>query len=470
MLLSVGKSITNFLNLLKNKTEAFFYGKLYPVILALTSFLFWVANLQYISLSILVAFGSFILIVYDDMLPTIPLLFTIPMSFRDTTVFNSQLTPYLYLIPAAIAFIIHFMRFQRKPKFDALCIGFLAIIVAMLLGGSFSDYTEDYKYGFSYLLLSGIAMLAVHFVYSNRITTGKRYNVGKYTCFAILVAANLACLQLVYAKHFNPSEFIFPGFCWANTNHIGYLILIAVPACCYLLLDAKNIYLYVLNLIFFYVSVFITESDGSIFILILSTPLLLYYTLNKAPKKNYQSLKLTYLIIIPLVILTLSCLVLFNLETITNFFHKAANDNGRTDLYSMLFDLFKESPLFGVGIGHTIVFLPDWYNGYCHSTFFFAIATTGIFGLLAYGIFYTLRFRLLSKNNTTLGVFITLSFVMFALYSLIDNGEFNVVLIYITALITCVGVHNNKKGNGDEPLPITKQFSFYPLRSNVDFV
>ena len=160
------------------------------------------------------------------------------------------------------------------------------------------------------------------------------------------------------------------------------------------------------------------------------------------------------------------------MQIIIDFFNKATMDNARSDLYIYLFEKFKINPLFGAGVGHIFseipIHVPMSAIGYCHSTLFFAISSTGIFGLLAFVLFYILRFRILSKNNTTLGLFATLSFVMFALYSLIDNGEFNVVLIYMTTLITCTGILN-KKGN-DYTLPLIKKFGFYSLRSNIDFV
>jgi len=475
MLLSAGKSITNFLSKIHSKAEAFFYGKIYPVILSLFAFLFWVADLQYVGLLILVVFGSFILIVFDDMLPTVPVLFLVPMAFRNTAVFNDDIAPYLYFIPAAIALVIHFIRFQRKPKFDLLCVGFVAIILAMLLGGVFSEHLDNYVHGFGFLFLSGVAMLAVHFVYTNRIHAPNKFDVGKYVSFALLIAVNLSCLQMIYGKIYvslyDPTmqSFPFPGFCWANTNHIGNLILIAAPICCYLLLDAKNIFPYVINFIFFYVCVFLSKSDGSIYTLLLASPLMLYYTLINIHKKNYKALKLTYMTVIPAVILALTYLCLFDLEILTAFYGKATQDNYRAELYLYLWELFKENPIFGASCGHLFIEQQTLHNGYAHSTFFFAIGTTGLFGLLAFTLYYLLRMRLLAKNNTVLGSFALLAFVMFALYSLIDNGEFNVVLIYMTALITCVGLYN-EKGNDFKPLPLKLRFHFYKLTSNVNLI
>ena len=58
----------------KNNTQDFFYGKIYPVFLALITFLFWVCDLQLIGFSVLVLIGCFLLIFFDDFTPIIPIL------------------------------------------------------------------------------------------------------------------------------------------------------------------------------------------------------------------------------------------------------------------------------------------------------------------------------------------------------------------------------------------------------------
>ena len=68
-------------------------------------------------------------------------------------------------------------------------------------------------------------------------------------------------------------------------------------------------------------------------------------------------------------------------------------------------------------------------------------------------IFLTARMKYLLKNDSVLGYFALYSFIMFALYGLIENNEFNIVLMFMTTLITIVGLIN-KKGSDDKPLPL----------------
>ncbi|MBR3863960.1 MAG: hypothetical protein IKJ19_02445, partial [Clostridia bacterium] len=95
------------INSAKIKTENFYYGRIYPVFLALAVFLFWILNLQMVGFALVTIIGSFALIAYNDLLPTIPARLTIPMTIRKSTVFDTSIMPYIILIPAVIAFIVH---------------------------------------------------------------------------------------------------------------------------------------------------------------------------------------------------------------------------------------------------------------------------------------------------------------------------------------------------------------------------
>ena len=458
------------INSAKIKTENFYYGRIYPVFLALAVFLFWILNLQMVGFALVTIIGSFALIAYNDLLPTIPALLTIPMTIRKSTVFDTSIMPYIILIPAVIAFIVHNFRYKWvKPKFDALFFGLIGVTVALLAGGIGAGYAEHYKYGISFVMIAGVAMLAVHFFYTNRIKLNDKCNQKKYLAFSVTCVGNLACVQLIYAlisvKLYGNAEFIFPTFCWANTNSIGYIILIATPMCAYLALDAKWVTPYAINVLFYYACAFLTESDGATFILIALAPVLLYVVIKNATKKNYQTLKLIYMTVIPLIFILVASLFLFNFETIKAFLFNVSNDNGRSHLYQIAWELFIKAPIFGAGVGHGYQVL-NFVN--FHSTIYSALAYAGVIGLLAYVVLYLLRIRLIHKNHTVLGIFSMLSFVAFGLYSLIDTGEFFIVLLYITVIITVTGV-TNRKGN-DDPLPLTKKFTEHELSSNVDFV
>ena len=93
------------------------------------------------------------------------------------------------------------------------------------------------------------------------------------------------------------------------------------------------------------------------------------------------------------------------------------------------------------------------YYGYFHSTIYHILACCGVVGILTYVAYYITRIKYLLKNNTVFGQAAFYAFFMFGLYGLIDNGEFNIVLLFMTTLITVVGLIN-KNGSDDRPLPL----------------
>jgi O-antigen ligase len=148
-------------------------------------------------------------------------------------------------------------------------------------------------------------------------------------------------------------------------------------------------------------------------------------------------------------------ILLFNTEIFIAFIKKSTDPNGRIPAYEHAIKIFLEYPIFGVGVGHGMIAVNSCGNfyGLFHSTLFHTLATTGIVGLIAFAVYYVERLKLITKNRTTLGFYALVSFIAFALYGIVDNSEFNIVLVYMTAIIAITGLENKK--NDDQPLPLT---------------
>ena len=443
---------------LKSKSEGFIYGNLFPVILCLFALAFFIADLSMIGFGGLILIGCFILIIYDDMTPTIPILFIIPMTMRDTSILWYEIYPYFIILPAGIALIINFIRFPFKsPKFDKLCWCFVAIILTSITGGLFTSTFADFYKGIGFLLLSGVLPLVMHFVYDNKTKTPSKINLANYLCYSFVLSTCLACIQLVYALIYNefiPSTFPLPGgFCWANSNHIANLIIIAIPLLCYLMLRLKNIIPALITLVFLYVCLFFTKSEACFFIALGFTPLIMYNLIKHSPKNNLKLIFSFISICIFAFILVVTFYALFKREDLIKFLNNATSDSGRQKIYLFGLELFIKNPIFGSGIGYAINNELAFYSGYFHSTIVQVLATTGIIGFIPYVFLYIHRIKKINKNRTILGSYALISFIMYSMYAIIDNGDFNVVLIYITLIITIIDIAN-EKGN-DFSLPLT---------------
>ena len=304
-------------------------------------------------------------------------------------------------------------------------------------------------------------------MFSNRTEPNKKTDLGRYFCFAFIVAVNLSCLQLLYGKTlvslYGASAFPFnKDGSWANTNHIGSLIIMAIPLCCYLILEAKSIFFYILEFLFLCVCVHLSKSDGSRAIALCFLPILFFVIYRKISNKNFRAFQLFAKIFIPSVILVIAYLLLFQTDSFISFWIKSSSDSGRIPIYEKALEVFFQFPIFGVGMGHGFVLtgIETHYNGYFHSSFFHAIATMGVMGIIVYTFYYVQRIKMLAKNNTTLGLFAMVSFLMFALYAMIDNGEINIVIIYMTAIVAVVGVYNKKYHEPPLPLSLNRKAIF----------
>lgn len=454
----------------REKTKNFFYGYFYPVYMALAVLLFWVMDLQLLGFITTLLVACYILLVFDDFTPIVPVLFILPMSFRNSVELFSSVQSAIPCVICfaffALALIAHFIIYPvkklRVDKFFFTCIG---LFIVLFLGGLGTTFLTNFSSGLANLFIAGLVPAVIHFLLINNVRTNNKINLRKYFCFCFLTAINLACLQLLYAtahvKIHGYVEFSFPGFCWANVNHIANLIIIAVPVCCYLMTDAKKLRYGIMELLFLYASIVFTASEGSIAVLLGFTPVIMLFLIKNVNKQNYKPLKFFYAILITGVILIIGYLVVFKFDFITELLAKASVDNGRSIAYNSAIDRFMENPVFGVGYGHGSYILSlydnNFFRGYYHSTFFHVLACAGSVGILAYVFYYVARLRLITSHQTVFGKFILLSFVIFAVYGIIENSEVNIILIYMTTMISLCGI-TNKSGNDDLPLPLTLRF------------
>lgn len=467
------KKLWQGLTLARKNTQTFFYGNLYPVIFSLSTFLFWALDLQMVGFTINILAICFILLTYDDALLTIPIVFLTGMSFRNSYVVGQTALPIIIFGLALLAIIFNVIKYPiKKVKTDSVLFALILLTLSLLIGGLFSPFLSEFSEGLHIFFTAGVGMLGVHFFYSNKVKVNGKTPVKHYFCHSFLCAVNVACGQALFAYVHtllfggaevdgpNSHLFYYPGgFCWANSNHIASLILLAIPICLYILTHTDNFKFYLFQLVFLYVTMLITFSDGATAILAVFTPTLFYFTFLNMNKRNYKAFKIFVIAVAVIVTLVLSFIAVFYNTQLIQYLIKRSSDNGRIPVYIRAIELFKNYPLFGVGLGHASVSvnLIGNYRGFFHSTFFHIIASCGIVGICAYAYLYYARIKHLVKNGGTLGLFALIGFLMFAIYAIVENSELNIVVLYITIMITVVGLPI-KKAELDT-LPLHNQFN-----------
>ena len=464
-MITARQGINNLINFAREKTEQFVYSYFFPTIVALIVLLFWVANLQMVGFAIVTLIACLVLIVYDDFLPLVSFVFIIPMCFINTReLFSTSLVPTIIIFAFLLCSIVfHFIKYPTKITLDKYFYMLICVAIVFVIGGLYTLKFDNYFAVIDLFAISAVMPIAIHVFFYNKTKLNDKIDYRKYFCFCVICAVTLASLQLCYAHLYvkiNGHWFFgkFPGgFSWANTNHIASIILIAVPLCCYMMTSSKYIIAWFVELLFLYVTVYLSGSDGTFATLLIFSPFLMYVLYQNTYRYNRKILINFYCFMISCVVLVLAYLCLFKSEIFLDYILVSSSGNGRKPLYTLALENFLSQPIFGLGFGQGRYDLDNKlsivHNGFYHSTLFHLLSCAGIIGVIVYIIYYVVRIKYLTKGDTILGKYALFAFFMFACYGMVDNTEFNIVLMFMTTIITVVGLMN-KKGSDDKPLPL----------------
>lgn len=408
---------------------------------------------------------SAILIFCDDITTSLPIIMLLPFAIEPTKGFSTDLITYympaiIGFIPLAIAIIYHIIKYSRARK-GAFSKPLFIISIAMLLGGVTLQNTEVALANVGWAILLGLFIFLVYYFFIGYCKPAKNLDFPKYICKTALVLAMIVCVQLItlFLRSEDAlgdilSKTIYLG--WGVSNSIGCLFLITIPLTFYLTLRSKYSFVFVILAIIQFVMLVLTGSRGALLVGCIVTPLITIYTFIKC--KN----KLLYGVAILIVITIVTAIILTNYEEfnkiLSTILDKGLGSTGRTDLYKLAIEHFKNYPIFGVGtmyLGNLQGKMLTWY----HSTFFQIIASFGIFGLICFGYKYFVQIKILFKKRL-FNFFLIAAFIGYEGYSMIDVMTFSPVpFMMLTVLLIVVCEIANKRENYEK---IT-DFSFYNI-------
>ncbi|MBQ9103886.1 MAG: O-antigen ligase family protein [Clostridia bacterium] len=455
-------SFTDFLLQLKN----FLYTKSYIAVIALICAFSYVSGLNLGCLFFLVIIGSVIIACSKDMSPVAPILFFIAFAVSNRDIFSNPLV-FLIFAPAIVALIVRFIRFPiKKFSLGALTIPLILMLSAFILGGV---RTENYSWFFEnrpsgafgeYIAIVvglGVGMLFEYLMLRHGFSgedTPKHYNPKEYIAYILVLAGILVGIELLFEKYIVNDGALYMG--WGNTNLVGCVLLLSIPACWYMLVKSKNIYKVIANsilLALLYGFTLMTGSDGCFGVVLVFSAAIAVFTYFKIKKKYRTAYANAILTVALAIVLTALLLLIFNPERFNELINKLFSDTGRSLLYELAFEEFKIDKLFGVGLFHPFIAEPLGQLNY-HSSFIHILATTGIYGLICFVIYTVARIMVVAKKNTTFNFYMLISFISYEAYASIDTGEFVMVMILVVGLIAFVE-HINKLPT-KEKLPLAK--------------
>ncbi len=422
--------------LLKKNVSNFLYTNCYIAAVALLALLFWVSGWVYAGVIIFAVIACYIFLSQRDITPVLPLVLSILFMPKDMTAFNS-FGIFITFIPVAICLIAHFIIYPvKKFKFGKMFFPHLAVFLAFVLGGMFTDEISNYALGIVQILCVGLGTFFAYVVLNLYICPDDKRDFKSYFFSILLFVSLIPCIEGWYIKFIMNSTLGFHTFGWGNTGFIGYTILIAVPICYYFMVKYKHVLPYFLILGFEVASAILFKHDGAIGIICIMLPFITLFTYKHIrTEKRFAYCGLFYIGGLALVA-GLSVYLLKEGDIFYTFFRHFINDTGRTPIYIEAIAKFLKFPIFGRGAYYPILYPATGDQVIYHSVFFHPLATMGIVGVLAYGYLIVSRFRILTKRANLFGYYAFLSALLFQIYASIDCGEFLIVVYFITILVT----------------------------------
>lgn len=208
----------------------------------------------------------------------------------------------------------------------------------------------------------------------------------------------------------------------SNPNSVG--IIMAIGVCCVLFkLNIKKIFKSIFLFCIIFLLLYATILTGSRKSFLSIVFILIFWIVFVAFRKIERTkLKALFLLIL-LLIAGYSILYKFFQESILiqrldELFTRG--DVTRTGMYKEAIELFKQSPIVGVGFNNYRVL--SVYGTYSHSTYAEALACTGLIGVILYFIPYIIlliKYSILFFNKTLNGELISQSRVMLGLFCIL---------------------------------------------------
>lgn len=432
-----------FLLSVGEKLKPFFYGKHYLVIVALFTAFIYYANLPLLGLTVFSLLATCHLLFYRDLSTFMPLPIFAVLLLSDFTVFNT-IAPFLVLLIPFFALVSHFIIYPIKKLFVGKALySFIAISVALLLGGIASPFVNNYVYGLVTSLTVGALLLFAYFLFTNYFCPPENFKANEHFCFMLLFLGVTLFLELLI-----PSVRDSFTFGWGSTNAGAPLLLLSICVGWYFVLYKKYSLLSLPLLAIQYVALVLSNSDACMGIAFVMTPVFLICALfiGKVPQRKQIVLSSLIALLLIALIVGFSILAFSNeiRALVSEHIRVMLDDNGRGNFYATAFEEFTKYPIFGVGQGYTndalLLNLSGVVTFNFHSTFFHVLATMGTVGILAYGYYFFSRTRIFMLDNTPFSRFSFIAFVMLESYGAVDTCEFNVVPIMMAVTLFIVVV------------------------------
>lgn len=409
---------------LSEKVSKFFYSRWYFIILTLAAMIFYALRLEPIGVLVMISVVLIILVLQSDTLPTtLPFWLICMMVLRMYGSYNTwiKLWPAIFVVVPALLF--HFIYYRPTYKTGKLFLAYLAVSIAVTLGGIGAIGASAYLKSTYYVLGLGFGMLGIY-VLLNAHVSGKGYDLKEYFTRIMLYVGLFGVFTMVFYYATNLREVI--GNLGDDSklqmgNNLSTNLLITMPFAFYAAIKSKYKTLFFNFGIFQYLAMASSLSRSGILMGTVMVFICIVFALIKI--KGQDRL---------FCILSLLCYALMAAVFLTAYWHQIYEEisiktgEARTGLYRHAVEMFIKYPVFGTGLGYQGQFYYPQKGGmyWYHSSPFQIIASLGIVGAVAFVFQYVMRLKMLFVRRTVFNMTVFLSYLGFELMSCVNPGEF----------------------------------------------
>lgn len=435
----------------------FLFTDAYYILVVTIVTLAWVVKSEELGFIGLIAVSSVCLLFADDIMP-----FTVNIFAAFLMIYDSNVETFLHMwpvfIPLGIALAVFVVRNvgKRKLKLGKMFFPQLAVSVALLIGGAGVTNKEEFMRAFPNAITLGVAALAVYLLYVNFTKRDENRDYG-LTFAKIMTYIGLSvCVELIVciirsgipAADWNQSYW---DLGWGNRNNVATYILFTAPMSAYLATKyRKTSWIYMFVCAFQYACLIATFSRGGILCGSIAAVVAVAFIIWKGQSKKANAIFLAAVLVV-----VGAFLLIFRdkvSDMMQSLLKRGTKLSGRNLLYEEAWELFKQHPFAGVGLGYrgngpSAITTMQIYL--FHSTLFQIIACMGIVGILAYGYYYAERLYLLfRKINKRFNLFVLVAWIGFEGYSMIDTGTFipfpNMILVMVMTFVLELVANDDK--------------------------
>lgn len=447
------------------------YSDVFFACLCLLTYVFWLLNWSLAGVAVIFSIACLALL-FSDCVSVIFL----PIVCVMTAVRAEDATSLVSLWPLLILFVLCagffiWRNFPKKCKLGFMFFPYLAVTVALLLGGIGVINGENYLRALPLALGVGAAPLAIYFLFVNFLKKENAVDVPVYFAKACAFVGFVVCAELVTVmaqSGLSPSQWggSYWHVGWGNRGTIAAFLPFSFVMCLYLASRAKNCsWAYLLAAFVQVLCLALTMSRSGILFGGLAFAVGLVLCIVKGNRKEL-------LICLGAVcgIVLLFCIVFHQkvgslisgiLQRFGEFSIRIENGKlvidgtsgrwGADGLYTKAVQMFKEFPIFGGGLGHGAVGEGpnmDIMERF-HSTPLEVMASLGIVGIVCYLFCYVARFAaIFAKGNfkNRFPAFVFVVWIAFEGQSLVDMNTFApVFVIFVSVQMAIMEVYKGER-------------------------